>query len=536
MAQQDYYTILTSAGLAYEANRKALGLPIKLTQMSVGDGNGAVYNPSASQTALAREVWRGPINALLQDATNPTYLVGELTLPDDVGGWYVREVGFWTDSGILYAIGKYPESFKPELSAGAGKEFYIRAIFETSNAESVTLVVDDTVVKATRAYVIDYVAAELAKRDGKHSVRVATTGAINLVAAQTIDGVAVVAGDRVLVKDQAVGSQNGIYVVAAGAWSRAADADVSVEVTPGLFVPVEEGVTNGDSVWHLVTNAPITLNTTALAFELLAGRSGVSVGTYQSVTVDKFGRVIAGTVLEGLPLSALPFPTIATNDVRIAVTSTAVAGSGGTVSVPAGVRIALCEELVAGVSARQRSMITTAWTSAPLAANSTYYLRANIQAGDLVIYVGTGTDADAVPAAQRTSAGAVACGYDSTVIDMLIAKVVTGAAGTAPTVTALANKASLRADAGWQGAAGTYPVLLNWARKPRGYVTSFADFDGNQKTDYSVVIEPLGNVAGGGPIQPVGGFSDRYTGRIYIASYIPGVGNGLINVAVRWEA
>lgn len=270
MAQQDYYTILTSAGLAYEANRKALGLPIKLTEMSVGDGNGAVYNPSAAQTTLAREVWRGPINALLQDAANPTYLVGELTLPDDVGGWYVREVGFWTDSGILYAIGKYPESFKPELSAGAGKEFYIRAIFETSNADSVTLVVDDTVVKATRAFVIDYVAAELAKRDGKNSVRVATTGDIVLSGAQSVDGVDLVAGNRVLVKNQAAGAQNGIYVVANGAWVRAADADASIEVTPGMLVPVEEGVANGDSVWKLLTNAPITLGTTALSFEMVA--------------------------------------------------------------------------------------------------------------------------------------------------------------------------------------------------------------------------------------------------------------------------
>lgn len=295
MAQQEYYTILTSAGLAYEANRKAAGLPIKLEQMSVGDGNGAVYNPDATQTALRREVWRGPINALLQDATNPSYLVGELSLPDDVGGWYVREVGFWTDTGILYAIGKYPESYKPQLASGAGKEFYIRAIFETSNAASVTLVVDDTVVKATRAFVIDYVAAEMAKRDGKNSVRAATTGAIALAGPQSIDGVAIVAGDRVLVKDQATAAENGIYVAATGSWSRAADADASIEVTPGLHVPVEQGTANGDSVWQLVTDGPIVIGTTGLSFEMLAGRTGIGAGTYRSVTVDKYGRITGGT-------------------------------------------------------------------------------------------------------------------------------------------------------------------------------------------------------------------------------------------------
>lgn len=318
MAQQEFYTILTTAGLAYEANRKALGLPIKLTQMSVGDGNGAVYNPDATQTTLRREVWRGPINALLQDANNPTWLVGELTLPDDVGGWVVREVGFWTDSGILYAVGKYPESLKPLLAEGAGKEFYIRAIFQTSNAASVVLVVDDNVVKATRAFVIDHVAAELAKLDGKRSVRAATTGPIVLSGAQLIDTVAVIAGDRVLVKDQADQKTNGIYVVANGAWVRAADADASVEVTPGLFVPVEEGAANGDSVWQLITNAPITLGETALQFSAVVGSTGISAGTYRSVTVDKTGRVIAGTnpttlagygITDALRLEDLPIST-----------------------------------------------------------------------------------------------------------------------------------------------------------------------------------------------------------------------------------
>ena len=103
------------------------------------------------------------------------------------------------------------------------------------------------------------------------------------------------AGDRVLVKDQATGSQNGIYVAATGAWKRAADADASLEVTPGMLVPVEAGAANGDSVWQLVTDAPITIGTTALVFEMLAGMTGVSAGTYRSVTVDKYGRITGGT-------------------------------------------------------------------------------------------------------------------------------------------------------------------------------------------------------------------------------------------------
>ncbi|AZD27958.1 phage tail protein [Pseudomonas chlororaphis] len=264
----DYYTLLTNAGIAYETACKAAGVPIKLSQISVGDGGGAVYNPAATDTALKREVWRGPLNALFQDEKNPSWLMAEVTIPPEVGGWYVREAGLWTDTGILYAIVKYPESFKPVLAtSGSGKEFYIRSIFETSNASLVTLLIDDTVVKATRAWVAGYVADELAKLDSKQSVRVSTTANIVLSGAQAIDGVAVVAGDRVLVKAQSLAKDNGIYVVANGAWTRSKDADASVKVTSGLIVSVEEGALLADTIWQLVTDGAIVLGTTALTFQ-----------------------------------------------------------------------------------------------------------------------------------------------------------------------------------------------------------------------------------------------------------------------------
>ncbi|WP_223453213.1 MULTISPECIES: phage tail protein [unclassified Pseudomonas] len=297
----DYYTLLTNAGIAYETACKAAGVPIKLSQISVGDGGGAVYNPAATATALKREVWRGPLNALFQDEKNPSWLLAEVTIPPEEGGWYVREAGLWTDTGILYAIVKYPESFKPVLAtSGSGKEFYIRSIFETSNASIVTLLIDDTVVKATRAWVMGYLADELAKLDGKQSVRVATTENIVLSSAQQIDGVAVLSGQRVLVTAQTLAKDNGIYVAANGAWVRAADANASAKVTPGLTVMVEEGTANGDSLWHLITNGPITLGTTALSFEMLAGRTGIQAGTYKSLTVDKYGRATGGTNPETL--------------------------------------------------------------------------------------------------------------------------------------------------------------------------------------------------------------------------------------------
>ncbi len=123
-----------------------------------------------------------------------------------------------------------------------------------------------------------YVDAARSGLDVKQSVRAATTANITLSGEQTIDGVSVAAGDRVLVKNQDTGSENGIYVCAAGSWSRATDADVDAEVTPGLFTFVEEGTVAADSGWALATNGAITVGTTSLAFSQFSGAGQVTAG------------------------------------------------------------------------------------------------------------------------------------------------------------------------------------------------------------------------------------------------------------------
>lgn len=107
--------------------------------------------------------------------------------------------------------------------------------------------------------------------DYKASVRVATTANIVLSGEQTIDGVAVVAGDRVLVKDQAAGAENGIYVAAVGAWARAEDANSAGDLTSGVLVPVEAGTANADTIWMLTTDGAITIGTTALTWQIKSG-------------------------------------------------------------------------------------------------------------------------------------------------------------------------------------------------------------------------------------------------------------------------
>lgn len=137
---------------------------------------------------------------------------------------------------------------------------------------------------ATKQYVDNLVTG----LDFKQSVRAISTTNITLSGAQTIDGVALVAGDRILVTGQTTATANGIYVVAAGAWTRATDADVSAEVTPGMFCFVEEGTTYSDSGWVLATNAPIVLGTTALTFTQFNGLGQISAGT----GLDKTGSTV----------------------------------------------------------------------------------------------------------------------------------------------------------------------------------------------------------------------------------------------------
>lgn len=154
--------------------------------------------------------------------------------------------------------------------------------------------------------------------DWKNSVKAATTANVTLSAPQTIDTIALVAGDRVLVKNQTVPSENGIYIVAAGSWTRATDFDDSVEVTSGAAVPIEQGSANGDSVQILTTDTAITIGTTSLAFTRLGG-AGVSYtagsnggltlsGSAFSILLDTNSGLVLGA--GGIKLDTTQFPTL----------------------------------------------------------------------------------------------------------------------------------------------------------------------------------------------------------------------------------
>ena len=292
-----FYAILTKVGAAKQANADALGIPWKITQMAVGDANpGGLDNPplpmpDASWTSLLGEWRRAPLNQLKVDEKDSAVIVAEQVIPAEIGGRWIREVGLYDADGDLVAVANCAPTYKPLLSQGSGRTQVVRMNLVVSSSSNVVLKIDPSVVLATREWVTE----ELARQDFKHSVLAATTAAITLSGLQTVDGIALTAGARVLVKNQAAAKDNGLYLVASGAWARCPDADTSAKVTPGLLVLVERGTANGDSCWQLITDAPITLGVTALAFEMAFGRSGVAAGTYRSVKVDAYGRVVAAT-------------------------------------------------------------------------------------------------------------------------------------------------------------------------------------------------------------------------------------------------
>ncbi|KAA8740864.1 phage tail protein [Pseudomonas koreensis] len=266
-ANSQFFAILTNVGMAKQANADALGIPWLITQMGVGDANGTEPIPSASQTKLINEWRRKPLNQLKIDPVNPAVIIAEQIIPADEGGKWIREIGLYDADGDLVAVANCAPSFKPLLSQGSGRTQIVRMNFIVSSTGNIQLKIDPSVVLATREYVDAKILEELYKLDNKQSVRVATTANVALTGLQSIDGVALAVGDRVLVKNQNAAKDNGIWVAAAAGWSRAVDADSSTEVTSALLVSVEQGATLADTRWQLITDGAIVLGTTSLTFQ-----------------------------------------------------------------------------------------------------------------------------------------------------------------------------------------------------------------------------------------------------------------------------
>ena len=150
MAAQ-FYTILTEIGKAKIANSGVMGTKVNFTKLKIGDGNGSYYNPTEKQTDLVNTKWEGNITHVGTDEKNPNWIVIEVMIPANVGGFTIREYGAFDDEGNMLAISKCAETYKPTADDGSTKELLIKMILAVSNTENITLKIDPTIIFAKKS-------------------------------------------------------------------------------------------------------------------------------------------------------------------------------------------------------------------------------------------------------------------------------------------------------------------------------------------------------------------------------------------------
>ena len=180
---QSYYSLITNNGLLKEAAANSPGgSAIDLTHIAVGDANGTSYNPTGAQTALVHEVYRTTLTHVAIDESNPNQLIVEGVINEEIGPFYIREVGIFDSDGQLFAIGKYPETFKSTSESGSGKRLYIRMILGFTNAPQVNLVMSEDLNNDPNfnANVIIALAEKLAKAENLADLEDASEARENL--------------------------------------------------------------------------------------------------------------------------------------------------------------------------------------------------------------------------------------------------------------------------------------------------------------------------------------------------------------------
>ncbi|UMB76660.1 phage tail protein [Dickeya fangzhongdai] len=148
-----YTALLTEVGAARLANAISLGKQLEITQMGVGDGSGTLPTPDTTQTKLINEKRRAPLNALNIDPANPNQVIAEQVIPENEGGFWLREIGLYDADDNLVAVANCPETYKPQMQEGSGRVQTVRMILAVGQADAVSLKIDPAVVLASRQYV-----------------------------------------------------------------------------------------------------------------------------------------------------------------------------------------------------------------------------------------------------------------------------------------------------------------------------------------------------------------------------------------------
>lgn len=300
--------------------------------LSVADAttSAAGLMPSADKTKLDDATDANTASKIVQRDGSGNFSAGTITasLTGNVTGDVTGSV-----TGTVSSIANHDTD---ALSEGTSNLYYTDARVRANRLDQLTAPTGDVSFNSQKitnladpvadsdAATKSYVDAARSGLDVKASVRVATTADITLSGTQTIDGVALSTGDRVLVKDQSPASENGIYVVASGSWSRATDADANAEVTSGMFTFVEQGTVNADRGYVLTTDGAITVGSTALTFTQFSGAGQITAGDGLAKSGDTLSVNVDNSTIE------IATDTLGVKDAGItaAKIASAVAGDG----------------------------------------------------------------------------------------------------------------------------------------------------------------------------------------------------------------
>ena len=273
-------TVVTNANLTGEVtsvgNAATVANSAVIAKVLTGYASGAGTVAAADSILAAIQKLNG------NDATNAN-LTGPIT---SVGN--ATAIAAQTGTGTTFVMSASPTLVTPNIGVATGTSLALT----TGTVSSAPTAANDL---ANKAYV-DSVAAGL---DVKGSVVVATSSDTTLSGTTTIDGIAVIAGDRVLVRAQTLAQNNGIYIVAAGSWSRALDADAWAEI-PGAFCFVETGSTFSDTGWVCTSNLGGTLGTTAITFSQFSGAGTYLPGVGLTLTGSTFAIDATVATLAGV--------------------------------------------------------------------------------------------------------------------------------------------------------------------------------------------------------------------------------------------
>ncbi|WP_072014086.1 phage tail protein [Pectobacterium odoriferum] len=289
-----YFVLLTNIGAAKLANATVLGSHLDITHMAVGDGGGTLPTPNPAQTALINEKRRAGINTLSVDPVNTNQIIAEQVIPENEGGFWIREIGLFDADGDLVAIGNCAETYKPLLQEGSGRIQTVRMILIVSSTDAVTLKIDPAVVLATRGYVDDAINAHEKSRkhpDGTLNAK----GFVQLSNAMNSDSELLAATPKAV--KAAVTAANNAATAAANANTNANGRVPSARKVNGKELTADIALTAADvgAYTKLETDTAVSVATTA---------ANTAATAAANANTNANGRVPSGRTVNGKALSA----------------------------------------------------------------------------------------------------------------------------------------------------------------------------------------------------------------------------------------